>query len=54
MTGEDAQKSLDEFWEMIEKKYGPTQGRLSDEDRKKLFDLEKQYSESKKSDAAKN
>ena len=54
MTTDEAQKALDEFWEMIEKKYGPTHGRLSDEDRKTLFNLEKQYSEAKKSDAAKN
>jgi hypothetical protein len=54
MTADDAQKALDEFWEMVEKKYGPNHGRIDDEDRRKLFDLEKQYSEAKKSDAAKN
>jgi len=54
MTESDAQKALDEYWEMVEKKYGPDRGRLSDEDRKKLYYLEKQYSEARESDAANN
>ena len=54
MTGEAAQRALDDFWEMVEKKYGPNRGRLDDEDRQKLLELEKQYSAAKKSDAAKN
>ncbi len=54
MTESDAQKALDEFWEMVEKKYGPSRDRLDDEDRKKLFYLEKQFSEARQSDAANN
>jgi hypothetical protein len=54
MTESDAQKALDEFWEMVEKKYGPDRGRIDDGDRKKLFELEKQFDEARKSDAANN
>jgi len=53
MTANDAQKALDDFWETAQKKYGPDV-RLNDEDRAKLLDLEKQFSEARKSDAAKN
>jgi hypothetical protein len=52
MTTEDAQKALDDFWEMVEKKYGPSHSRIDDEDRRKLYDLEKQFSQAEKSDAA--
>lgn len=54
MTTIEAQKALDEFWAMVEKKYGPDHGRLTDEDRKKLYYLEKQYSAATESDAANN
>ena len=54
MTAAEAQTALDEFWAMVEKKYGPNRSRLSYEDRKQLWDLEIQFSEAKKSDAAKN
>ncbi len=54
MTATEAQKALDDFWAMVEKKYGPKRGRLDDEDRKKLYYLEKQFSEAMESDAANN
>ena len=54
MTADEAQKALDEFWAMVEKKYGPKYDRLDDEDRKKLLALEIQFSAARKSDAAKN
>jgi hypothetical protein len=54
MTADEGQKQLDEFWEMAEKKYGPNRGPLDDEDRKKLLELEKQFSQARKSDAARN
>jgi len=54
MTETEAQKALDEFWEMVEKKYGPNRERLDDEDRRKLYYLEKQLSEARESDAANN
>jgi len=55
MTESDAQKALDEFWEMAHKNYGvDVRFGLDDEDRAKLLELEKQYSEARKSDAANN
>jgi len=54
MTAEEAQKALDDFWEMVEKKYGPNRGPLNGEERQELLRLEKQFSAARKSDAAKN
>lgn len=44
----EAQNALDEFWAMVEKKYGPERGPLDDADRQKLLELEKQFPKSKK------
>jgi len=55
MTGEEAQRALDDFWEEAHKKYGvDIRFGLDAEDRQRLLELEKQFSAAKKSDAAKN
>jgi hypothetical protein len=50
MSVNEAQQALDDFWEGVQ----TTVDHLSDKDRQRLLELEKQLSEAKRAEAANN